>query len=133
MAFNGGCRCGQVRYTADVVAPEHHAVCHCADCRASSGAPMMTWLAVLEDSFRVTAGAATRYESSPGTERFFCGRCGTGLYYRNPAMLPGIIDIQSATLDDQGAQAPAAQIQCAERLPWIAGLGDLAAFDRYPG
>jgi hypothetical protein len=133
MAFEGGCRCGAVRYTADVTEPEHHAICHCADCRASSGAPMMAWLAVPEGSFRVIAGEATRYESSPGVERFFCGACGTGLYYRNPEMLPGIIDIQSTTLDDDATLAPEAQIQTAERLPWVAQLDALPAFDRYPG
>ena len=133
MALDGGCRCGAVRYTADVTKPEHHAICHCADCRASSGAPMMAWLAVPEDSFRVTAGEATRYESSPGTERFFCGRCGTGLFYRNPDMLPGIIDIQSATLDDGAGMAPEAQIQAAERLDWVGRLAEMPAFERYPG
>lgn len=133
MAFEGGCRCGAVRYTADVTEPEHHAICHCADCRASSGAPMMAWLAVPEGSFRVTAGAASRFEGTPGAERFFCSGCGTGLYYRNADMLPGIIDIQSATLDDAATLAPAVQIQCAERLDWVGAIASMPTFDRYPG
>jgi hypothetical protein len=133
MGFAGGCQCGGIRYESTADAPLHHAVCHCADCRASSGAPLMAWFAVPEDSFRVTAGNATRYEGTPGSERFFCAQCGTGLFYRNAEMLPGIIDIQSATLDDAGPLPPGAQIQCAERLDWIPALDALPAFDRYPG
>ena len=133
MTVSGGCRCGAVRYAANVAEAEHHAICHCADCRASSGAPMMAWLAVPEDSFRLVAGTPTMFEGSPGAQRYFCGTCGTGLYYVNEAMLPGIVDIQSSTLDEPEAFAPGAQIQHAERLRWVDGLTALPAFDRYPG
>jgi hypothetical protein len=48
-------------------------------------------------------------------------------------MLPGIVDVQSATLDDAASLAPGAQIQCAERLPWMTGLANLPEFERFPG
>jgi hypothetical protein len=48
MEHAGGCQCGAVRYAVEGD-PLHHAVCHCADCRASAGAPMVAWLAVKED------------------------------------------------------------------------------------
>ncbi|WP_121115582.1 GFA family protein [Croceibacterium ferulae] len=133
MALDGGCRCGAVRYTADVTEPEHHAVCHCADCRAASGAPMMAWLAVPAASFTVTSGEATMFEGPTGSQRHFCARCGTGLFFVNGDMLPGIVDIQSATLDDAATLPPAAQIQCAEQLDWITALPTMPTFDRYPG
>lgn len=127
----GGCQCGAVRYEADGD-PLHHALCHCSDCQASAGAPAVAWIAFPEDKVRVISGSPTIYEGKGGARRRFCSACGTGLLYTNANMLPGIVDIQSATLDDAGADAPQAQIQCAERLPWFAGLGDLPAFDRYP-
>ena len=128
----GGCQCGAVRYEADGD-PLHHALCHCTDCRASSGAPATAWIAFAEDAVRVTAGAPVTYAGRGGARRQFCGTCGTGLLYTNAEMLPGIVDVQSATLDDAGAEAPQAQIQRADRLPWFDGLGDLPGFDRYPG
>ena len=133
MALDGGCRCGAVRYTAEVTEPEHHAICHCADCRASSGAPMMAWLAVPAASFSVTAGEPAMFAGPTGSQRHFCARCGTGLFFVNEGMLPGIVDIQSATLDDVATLAPAVQIQCAERLGWTEDLAAMPTFDRYPG
>ena len=131
MGFAGGCQCGAIRYSAAGEAA-HHALCHCADCRKSSGAPMVGWIAFAEDALAVE-GAPVVYESSPGVTRTFCGTCGTGLFYRNPAMLPGIVDVQSATLDDAAAQAPGIEIMVAERLPWLDQVGQLRRFERYPG
>jgi len=64
--------------------------------------------------------------------RHFCGTCGTPLYYINETTLPGLVDLQSATLDDPCAVPPQIQVQVAERLPWLVHLGDLPAFERYP-
>lgn len=127
----GGCQCGRVRYEADGE-PLHHALCHCSDCRASAGAPGVAWIAFPEDKVRLTQGSTTTFRGKGSALRQFCPACGTGLLYTNADMLPGIVDIQSATLDNAEADAPQAQIQCAERLPWFDGLGDLPTFDRYP-
>lgn len=132
MAQTGGCQCGAVRYEIEGE-PAHNAVCHCADCRAAAGAPMVTWLAVKEDQFSLQQGELTTYNGKNGAERQFCPTCGTGLFYRNAGMLPGIVDVQSATLDDAAAFPPGAQIQCAERLPWMEDLAALPEFERYPG
>lgn len=131
MSLTGRCHCGAITYEASGE-PEHHALCHCGDCRRHAGAPMVGWIAFKDDRVAVT-GAPVTYDSSEHGRRQFCGRCGTGLFYRNAAMLPGIIDIQSGTLDDAEAAPPDAQIQVAERLGWMDGVDDLPKFDRYPG
>jgi hypothetical protein len=128
----GGCRCGAVRYEAEVTQPDRHGLCHCEDCRRSNGAPAVAWLAVPEETFRITRGEPTLWQGTGGALRFFCGTCGTGLYYLNREVIPGIADIQTGTLDDPNAFAPAAQIQVAERLTWVKQMGDLPEFDRYP-
>lgn len=130
MTRTGGCQCGAVRYAAQGE-PLHHALCHCGDCRASAGAPAVAWMAFAEDKVSVTQGEPVTYEGRNGARRQFCPRCGTGLLYTNAAMLPGIVDIQSATLDRP--EAPGAQIQCAERLDYMADLGALPEFLRFPG
>ncbi len=131
MTLTGGCRCGAVRYET-VGEPEHHAICHCADCRRSAGAPMVGWIAFREDQVTVT-GTPTDYESSPSAMRAFCGTCGTGLFYRNAKFLPGIVDIQSATLDAPEASPPGAEIMVRDRLPWMDSVGSLPRFEMYPG
>ena len=130
----GGCRCGAVRYRIDGNdgEAEHHALCHYGDCRASAGAPAVAWMAVKEDRFTLLQGDPATFEGSPGALRQFCPTCGTGLFYRNAEVLPGIVDVQSATLDNAADYPPAAQIQCAERLPWMTALSALPEFERYP-
>jgi hypothetical protein len=130
--IEGGCRCGAVRYEAEGQ-HAHHALCHCRDCQMASGAPVLAWLAMPADGFRVTKGEPTRYTAPSGSTRAFCGTCGTPMFFVNEKSLPGIVDIQSVTLDDPDTIAPLAQIQTAERRVYMAELGNLPAFARFPG
>ncbi|MFC3096626.1 GFA family protein [Alteraurantiacibacter palmitatis] len=131
MAMTGGCRCGAVRYevSGDVL---HHALCHCRDCQMASGAPMVAWLAVKAEGLRVTQGEAASYVSPAGSLRRFCGNCGTPMFFENAQFLPGIVDVQSVTLDDPDAQAPQVHIQVAERRSWMADAASLPEFERFP-
>ena len=129
----GGCRCGAVRYRIRGDAIVHHALCHCRDCQHASGAPMVAWLAVPEDDFTHLAGAPVHYRGPSGSVRAFCGVCGTPLWFINAETLPGIVDIQSVTLDEPDAFVPEAQIQLADRRAWIDGMAQLPQFARYPG
>ena len=130
--IKGGCRCGAVRYEAEGTAA-HHALCHCRDCQMASGAPVLAWLAMPSDGFSVTQGEPVRYTAPSGSMRAFCGTCGTPLFFVNEAVLPGIVDIQSVTLDEPDAIPPQAQIQLAERRGYMAALDTLPGFDRFPG
>lgn len=128
----GGCRCGAVRYEVAGEAA-HHALCHCRDCQMATGAPMVAWMAFKTDRFRVTKGEARCFNGAGASLRYFCGTCGTPLYFVNQEMLPGIVDVQSVTLDDPDASAPTAHIQVAERRKWMEHVEDLPAFERWPG
>ena len=132
MGRSGGYHCGAIRYDVDGE-PQHVALCHCSDCRRSAGAPMVSWAAFTEDALTVTQGQTITFNSSGAAMRSFCGTCGTGLFYRNADMLPGIVDIQSVTLDDPEALPPGAHIQVAERLHWMDDLDSLTRFERFPG
>ena len=81
----------------------------------------------------MTHGNPQVYRSSEHGERHFCGECGTGLFYYNETFLPGIVDIQSVTLDNPEDFAPQAHIQMADSLAWEAGLAELPRFERFPG
>lgn len=127
----GGCQCGAVRYQAEGE-PQHNSLCHCSDCRASAGAPAVSWMAFPEAQVAVTQGELTTYAGKNGARRHFCPNCGTGLLYTNAELLPGIVDIQSATLDSAAQEAPTSQVQAAEMLPWFDQLGALPRFERFP-
>ena len=131
MTHQGGCQCGAVRYEVSGE-PQHVALCHCSDCRKSSGAPMVAWAAFTEDQFTLLAGEPKTFNSSGTAMRSFCGDCGSGLIDRNAEFLPGIVDIQSATLDDPNALPPQVHIQTAEQVHWMEGADALPKFERYP-
>ena len=134
MTLTGGCHCGEIRYSLEGE-PLHggQALCHCTDCRRAAGAPMVGWAMFFEDALTVMQGEAREYSSSEHGRRWFCPTCGTGLFYRNPETLPGLVDIQAATLDDPEAVPAAAHIQVAERVSWMAETHQLPTFDRFPG
>lgn len=131
MATTGRCHCGAISYSAEGP-PQHHALCHCRDCRTWSGAPMVGWIAFPDDRVTVNGEPAT-YASSEHGRRQFCATCGTGLFYRNAEFLPGIVDIHSGTLDDPEAQPPGAHIMVKERLGWTVDMAKLPEFATYPG
>ena len=131
MTIAGGCHCGAIRYEVEGDALTH-ALCHCTDCRRHSGAPMVAWTMYPEAALRVTKGAVRVYVSSEHGRREFCAECGTGLFYRNAEVLPGIVDIQSATYDNPDAVPAQVHIQVADRIGWMAEAHTLPAFDRYP-
>ncbi|GAA0265503.1 GFA family protein [Alteraurantiacibacter aestuarii] len=130
--ITGGCRCGNIRYEAEGDSA-HHALCHCRDCQMGSGAPMVAWIAFRSDSFRITRGEPSAYNGSGKSIRNFCGNCGTPLFFFNEDFLPGIVDIQTVTLDDPDEFAPTAHVQVAERRKWMETVSDLPEFERFPG
>lgn len=131
MAITGGCHCGSVRYEARGE-PLTHALCHCKDCRRHAGAPMVGWTMYKEGAVTVTRGTLKVYRSSEFGRRYFCVDCGTGLFYSNAHILPGIIDVQSSTYDDPDCVPARAHIQVAERIGWMVHAHELPTFERYP-
>ena len=129
---SGGCFCGAVRYTLSGE-PAFVALCHCRDCRRSAGAPMVAWAMFPDASLTVTRGRPKTINSSGTAMRSFCADCGTGLFYRNAAVVAGMVDVQTATLDDPEALPPTLQSQLAERLDWMTHIDELPGFERYPG
>ena len=93
---------------------------------------MVGWSAFPEEALKVLQGQPKVYKSSEHGRRHFCADCGTGLFYYNAVNLPGIADVQIATLDDPEAVAPMIQVQAAERLGWMERAHELPAFERYP-
>lgn len=84
------------------------------------------------EALTITRGEPKTYVSSEHGRRQFCGECGSGLFYANAHVLPGIVDVQSATFDDPNVIPARIHIQVAERIAWMATAHQLPTFDRYP-
>jgi hypothetical protein len=119
--FEGGCLCGAVRFVA-TGQPKWVSWCHCQSCRKHSGAPVSVFAAFERSAYTVTKGEITKFNSSPGTRRGFCAKCGSTLTCESERR-------PTETHFHIGAFVEAAQLQQTrhifpeERLPWLQ-LGD---------
>lgn len=129
--ITGGCHCGSVRYSI-AGEPIRSALCACADCSRSAGAPVVAWAMFSRDAVTVEGDPAS-YNSSKDVQRSFCGRCGTGLFYESETILPGKINVRSATLDKPEMVTPRAMIQMADAPDWLRHIDELPKFERYSG
>ena len=123
----GRCHCGAIVYSFQGGA-RHSSVCHCEDCQRCAGAPSVPWIGVAADDFAIEQGEPVEYRSSPDTQRYFCGKCGTGLWYINENVSPGTVDIQTATLEF----APDKNVQMSDAIEWEATLHELPQYERFP-
>lgn len=115
--IEGGCLCGALRYR--IAGPLGDVVhCHCAMCRRSSGAPVVTWVSVAAGSFAFSRGAPSVYHSSSHAERRFCGACGAQITFWSKSD-PENIDVTLGTLDHPERHAAIRHIWTGSRLPWI--------------
>lgn len=93
---------------------------------------MVGWTMYPQEALKIIKGAPKVYASSLDGRRQFCPDCGTGLFYSNAQMLPGLVDIQSATYDEPDKIPARVHIQIAERIAWMKDAHNLPTFDRYP-
>ncbi len=115
----GGCMCGAVRYAA----PEPHSViyCHCRSCRRHTGAPVASLAGYLREEIVWSGETRKIYQSSPGIERGFCGKCGTPLTWEGTVEELGgaLIEVFISTTDDPDALVPTYHIWHEERIKWF--------------
>lgn len=129
--MRGQCLCGDVVWEGSGAGElMHH--CHCGMCRKASGAAFATMAAFPASDFRFVAGEAgvRSYESSPGNERRFCGRCGSsvpGPPFGDQVMVP------NGTIDGDPGARSMAHIFVASKAPWYDIPPDgLPHFEAYP-
>ena len=115
--ITGGCQCGAVRYRCDDLG--RATICHCRMCQKAFGSfygPLVTAKGLVW-----TRGAPKHFASSNKVQRGFCAECGTPLTYD----YGGEPEIAIGTLDDPELAAPVLQLNLADKLSFVDGLGDL--------
>ncbi|MEO9469491.1 GFA family protein [Parasphingorhabdus sp.] len=127
----GGCYCGKIRFKLSGE-PVGQSICHCRDCQKSSGAASVAWIMLEQAGFSVTRGTLKTVSGAGSAVRHFCPDCGTGIAYYNAEILPGMVDIQIATMDEPDKFMPEVNIQTAEQIDWEKSAHQLPGFDRYP-
>ena len=102
MTIEGGCRCGRVRYRANLDALPKAYACHCLDCQTWSGSAFSTQVLLREDQLEVTGEPALFELPSRDGQRLSrqraCPVCFTRVYNTNSAR-PGGATLRAGTLD----------------------------------
>ena len=78
------CHCGAVEIVATFPS-RFCAHCYCWSCRTTHAAGVVTWIGFHRAQVRFSKGEQllADYESSPGTHRRFCSRCGTRMTFES--------------------------------------------------
>ena len=124
----GSCLCGAVKVEiAGALAPIQ--LCHCGQCRKASGAAFAANMPVRAEDFRIVAGAdqLKSYESSPGKERVFCGRCGSPVISRS-AGAPGWVRVRAGLIDPPVGAPLAFHFHTASNADWWPITDDLPQY-----
>jgi len=116
-SYEGGCLCRAVRLRADGD-PKWILWCHCQSCRKHSGAPASVFVCFEHSAYTVTKGEITKFNSSPGVLRGFCGRCGSTLTCEN-ANFPTEAHFHVGVFDDVQNLRPMGHIYPEEQLSWL--------------
>lgn len=128
--LEGGCQCRDVRYRI-TGHPIMAALCHCSMCRRANAAPAVAWAMYNESQVQFGDTPPTVYESSPGSRRGFCSRCGTQISF-TADYIPGLIDITIGSLDEPSHVPPTFHYWDSKRLPWLHFGDELPRYPEFP-
>jgi hypothetical protein len=119
--MDGGCGCGQVRYTIAASRLPVVYACHCTECQTQSGSAFALQMPVFEAMLSVTgelvSGARTQPSGAVGTI-FSCPKCLVRIYSKNNTR-PGLVTVRAGTLNDSQAIVPKFHLWTGSKQPWI--------------
>jgi hypothetical protein len=109
--------------------------CHCRACRKSNGTAYGANAPISISDFRIVAGVERlkAFESSPGKQRFFCGRCGSPNYSHHQKR-PGMLRLRIGLLDTPTSAPPRIHFMVAHKAEWDDIRDDLPQYAEFePG
>lgn len=131
MTIEGGCRCGETRYSLAVAGLPKTYACHCLNCQTWSGSAFAQQVLVREDALSV-AGPVIEYSfTSPSgstSRQRLCGTCHTRIYNTNDAR-PGVAVVRAGTLDRSDELETPLHIWVKRKQPWLRLPEDAVTFE----
>lgn len=123
----GGCACTAVRFEIERTSWCAHS--HNPRERALHAAPMVTYVGVRAQRFRVTAGQdeLRSWEPEPGERRRFCGQCGTHLYVESDAWFHQV-NVAAAAIDGGPHRKPSGHLWFDNKAQWLEITDELPRF-----
>ena len=127
----GGCHCGNVRYTISTD-PLWAGHCQCTNCQKFSGTGHASNLLVPAEAFSVSGGMSTyEYDADSGNRmvRYSCSNCASPIYGTTSGNL-AVVVVRAGSLDDRTVFDPKAIVYTDSALAWDKQDGDLPGFPK---
>jgi hypothetical protein len=106
--FNGGCRCGKIRFQASG-SPYRVGICRCLDCRKHPGALFLA-SAIFPQEAVAIAGETQSYAG-----RHFCPHCGSSVFSRTGDE----VEVHLGSLDSPDQLEPTYELWTVRRESWL--------------
>ncbi len=132
--INGACLCEQVRYAVRGPFDQFH-ICHCSQCRRSTGSAHASNIFTSKDRIRWIAGEALtkRYDpDKPGViSKAFCTHCGSLVPYISASS--GRLVIPAGGLEQDPGIRPQDNIYWPDRADWYDAVSQAPRYDTEAG
>jgi hypothetical protein len=128
--LRGRCSCTAIAYE---VSDEFTKalMCHCSNCRATTGSAFLPWGEIEREKLRVTKGADSLWVlgDADSDHAIRCAACGSLLYWtvRNGTL----VRVAYGSLVDEPALKPTAHIFVGSKAPWHEIHDDLRQYDEF--
>ena len=118
LPWEGGCRCGQVRFKVSA-APILTMACHCTGCQKMTASAFSLSAAIPSLGFEVTAGEPV-IGGLHGAEvhHYFCPHCMSWMFTK-PEGMDWFVNVRTAMLDGGVELPPFLETYTSEKLSWV--------------
>ena len=116
LPWEGGCRCGGVRFR--VTAPPLIAIaCHCAGCQRMTASAYALTLTLQTEGFEVTQGEPVLGGMRAEPKHYHCPDCKSWMFTK-PSSLPWMVNLRPTMLDDHSWYRPFVDLFRGEGYAW---------------
>ena len=135
LPWDGGCRCGQVRFRV-TAPPAVTMACHCTGCQRMTASAFSLSLLTPADGFTVTEGEPVIGGLHGATRHYFCPHCMSWMFTR-PEGADAFVNVRATLLDDASWFEPFMETYTSEKLPWATtpaahSFSEFPAMEDYP-
>lgn len=128
--LTGGCYCGKVGYQVED-AFDYALICHCSNCRRTTGSAFKPFAGIPRDRLSLTHGAdSLMIYGDDLTNNTHCAVCGSLLY--SVVREGQWVHVAMGTLIDTPTIRPTAHIYVGSKAPWHQITDDLPQYQEFP-
>ena len=116
LPWEGGCRCGRVRFKVSAQ-PLLTMACHCTGCQRMTASAFSLSVAIPSEGFEVTEGEPVIGGLHGATRHYFCPYCLSWMFTR-PEGMDWFVNLRATMLEDASWFTPFIETWTSEKLPW---------------